>query len=77
VPYANLQVVNQEVGMQRALAYAGLLFFIIGIIGIIFTYRLSDWGSIVSIQGNLAFGAFILVGLAILVNLVLSNREIS
>jgi hypothetical protein len=63
--------------MQRALAYAGLLFFIIGIIGMVFTFRLSDWGSIASIQGNLTFGAFILVGLAILVNLILSNREMN
>ena len=75
VPYAYVQVNHQEVGMQRALAYAGLLFLIIGIIGIIFTSRLSEWGSIASIQGNLTFGAFILVGIAVLVNLIISNRD--
>ncbi len=61
--------------MKRALAFAGLLFLLFGITGIIFTLRLSDWGTIISIQGNLAFGAFILVGLAILINMVISERS--
>ena len=60
--------------MRRGLAISALIFFIIGIVGLVFTSRLSESGSVNWIQGSLTFGAFIAVGLAIIVALMTSDH---
>ena len=45
--------------MRRALAIAALLFFVAGVVGLVFTSKLSEWGSVYSIQGDITFGTFL------------------
>ena len=59
--------------MRRALAIAALLFFVAGVVGLVFTSKLSEWGSVYSIQGDITFGTFVAVGLAVLVTLLCSS----
>ncbi|MFQ6121829.1 MAG: hypothetical protein ACE5LA_02045 [Dehalococcoidales bacterium] len=53
----------------------GLLLLIAGGIGLFITYTGFAWGSPEWVQGNLTYGTFTIIGVAILVLLVISGPE--